>query len=804
MAHHIPSQHQQMGKLNRHSSPALAHHQIHHQQSQLSTSMAGSTRQFEMQIRQLQLEQQQIMQQLQLSSHRQYLLSKFQFIIKNELIDKFNPIIAFSDTFQPIINEFIKTIPNTTNFSQDEILDLLLASITNHAAVTAAAAAQQQNHQNKLTNMVNGLAGFPASLGNSLATAAAVVAAAQSAPTALTNGGRSANNERSSTPNSSHSSGASGSNISGNIVTNQSSGPNQSPFTNHQSSHHRSLHSPFQQPQTDSLELNQELMTMLSNNFDIFGVGSFIESSICLATLYQHNMCKWPGCETYFDEMSSFLKHLNSEHGLDDRSTAQARIQMQVVQQLENQFIKEKEILNAMLQHLYGKQRAAAAAVANAVTNKNNNNGNTNSGQNASNSPGIPNNNHCTMSNTPHFGVNGTLSVAGNAGGLSSSSSQTPPTASSITATSTTTTTDHQLKIAAVAAAAAAAAAASNALTVSTTGSGTSTAISTQPANNLNGNSHINEFNGHQSATISTNAITNPIQTVLKLLQEHEQELNAAMGSVAPVDRLNGCLTDSFSSNNSSNSINNYRSQQNSPDALTSPQAHSSSHNHLNSFKSTSNRSPISLSSPNSSVLNFDSSIHHLRRPSPVNGLNTSLGSSARRRNLDKNLNSGQLSPPILNLSGSSAANLSTTNTSSITSNSLSTVTAALTSSTSSSASMSTTTHTTAANNTHPNSPTRALRNLNNVSPLAALPLSLKSPMASFVDGAESGKINNRQDGSLSGKSKKNKHHNHHHHHHHNHLNGDLSLSMHENTRRRIADRNNIDISEGIFCVCFI
>lgn len=74
MAHHIPPQHHQMAKLNRHSSSSLSHHQA---QSQLPTSMASSTRQFEMQIRQLQMEQQQIMQQLQLSSHRQYLLSKF-------------------------------------------------------------------------------------------------------------------------------------------------------------------------------------------------------------------------------------------------------------------------------------------------------------------------------------------------------------------------------------------------------------------------------------------------------------------------------------------------------------------------------------------------------------------------------------------------------------------------------------------------------------------------------------------------------------------------------------------------------
>lgn len=33
----------------------------------------------------------------------------------------------------------------------------------------------------------------------------------------------------------------------------------------------------------------------------------------------------------------SSTRHLNSEHALDDRSTAQCRVQMQVVQQLEIQ-----------------------------------------------------------------------------------------------------------------------------------------------------------------------------------------------------------------------------------------------------------------------------------------------------------------------------------------------------------------------------------------------------------------------------------------------------------------------------------
>jgi len=41
--------------------------------------------------------------------------------------------------------------------------------------------------------------------------------------------------------------------------------------------------------------------------------------------LYGHGMCKWPACETICEDYQSFVKHVNLEHGLDDRSTAQAR-----------------------------------------------------------------------------------------------------------------------------------------------------------------------------------------------------------------------------------------------------------------------------------------------------------------------------------------------------------------------------------------------------------------------------------------------------------------------------------------------
>ncbi|XP_017782192.1 PREDICTED: forkhead box protein P1 [Nicrophorus vespilloides] len=69
--------------------------------------------------------------------------------------------------------------------------------------------------------------------------------------------------------------------------------------------------------------------------------------------LYGHGVCKWPGCENICDDLQSFIKHLNTEHTLDDRSTAQARVQMQVVSQLELQLQKERDRLQAMMHHLH-------------------------------------------------------------------------------------------------------------------------------------------------------------------------------------------------------------------------------------------------------------------------------------------------------------------------------------------------------------------------------------------------------------------------------------------------------------------
>uniref|UniRef100_A0AAQ5Y2B8 Fork-head domain-containing protein n=1 Tax=Amphiprion ocellaris TaxID=80972 RepID=A0AAQ5Y2B8_AMPOC len=101
----------------------------------------------------------------------------------------------------------------------------------------------------------------------------------------------------------------------------------------------------------------------------IFCSGSLDENTQNSHPLYGNGMCKWPGCETVFGDFQAFLKHLNSEHTLDDKSTAQCRVQMQVVQQLELQLKKDKERLQAMMAHLKSSEPKPAAQPVNLVSN---------------------------------------------------------------------------------------------------------------------------------------------------------------------------------------------------------------------------------------------------------------------------------------------------------------------------------------------------------------------------------------------------------------------------------------------------
>ncbi|XP_069362660.1 forkhead box protein P1 isoform X4 [Maniola hyperantus] len=69
--------------------------------------------------------------------------------------------------------------------------------------------------------------------------------------------------------------------------------------------------------------------------------------------LFGRGVCKWPGCDALADDFQAFLKHLEGAHTLDDRSAAQARVQMQVVAQLELQLRRERDRLAAMMRHLH-------------------------------------------------------------------------------------------------------------------------------------------------------------------------------------------------------------------------------------------------------------------------------------------------------------------------------------------------------------------------------------------------------------------------------------------------------------------
>lgn len=106
---------------------------------------------------------------------------------------------------------------------------------------------------------------------------------------------------------------------------------------------------------------NNVLPTHMNNHYnelddvvaDKSPMSSWSPISVSEHPLYGNGICKWPGCEAIFDEQQSFAKHLNAEHNLDDRSIAQARVQMQVVSQLELQLQKERDRLQAMMHHLY-------------------------------------------------------------------------------------------------------------------------------------------------------------------------------------------------------------------------------------------------------------------------------------------------------------------------------------------------------------------------------------------------------------------------------------------------------------------
>ncbi|XP_054091635.1 putative uncharacterized protein DDB_G0282133 isoform X2 [Zeugodacus cucurbitae] len=105
--------------------------------------------------------------------------------------------------------------------------------------------------------------------------------------------------------------------------------------------------------ETHSIGYNSTNTTAVNHATNDSGTKSTYSPKMYYHPLYAHGICRWPGCELALNDFVAFVKHLNSEHNLDDRSTAQARVQMQVVSQLEIHLQKERDRLQAMMHHLY-------------------------------------------------------------------------------------------------------------------------------------------------------------------------------------------------------------------------------------------------------------------------------------------------------------------------------------------------------------------------------------------------------------------------------------------------------------------
>ncbi|XP_073456833.1 forkhead box protein P3 isoform X1 [Aquarana catesbeiana] len=65
--------------------------------------------------------------------------------------------------------------------------------------------------------------------------------------------------------------------------------------------------------------------------------------------------CKFPHCEKTFADHRHFLRHLYSDHHLDDKSTVQCLLQREVVLSLEEQLALEKQRLHEMQSSMTGK-----------------------------------------------------------------------------------------------------------------------------------------------------------------------------------------------------------------------------------------------------------------------------------------------------------------------------------------------------------------------------------------------------------------------------------------------------------------
>jgi len=100
------------------------------------------------------------------------------------------------------------------------------------------------------------------------------------------------------------------------------------------------------------LSLTQERLLNLSEGLDhdMDNNESFEPTNV--HPLFASNKCQWIGCETHCQTFHEFLHHLQKDHPLSEKSAAQTKVQMQIVDQLEKQVVKEKARLVAMVEHL--------------------------------------------------------------------------------------------------------------------------------------------------------------------------------------------------------------------------------------------------------------------------------------------------------------------------------------------------------------------------------------------------------------------------------------------------------------------
>uniref|UniRef100_A0A1I7XCL4 FOXP-CC domain-containing protein n=1 Tax=Heterorhabditis bacteriophora TaxID=37862 RepID=A0A1I7XCL4_HETBA len=101
-----------------------------------------------------------------------------------------------------------------------------------------------------------------------------------------------------------------------------------------------------------SILLGLPLLPTLPNPLDL----ACLPGTSMSHPLWQHNLCAWPGCNQPCESLPLFIAHLSQAHTFDERSTTDMRSQVELVDTLEHRLNKERNRLQAMMQHLHMKQ----------------------------------------------------------------------------------------------------------------------------------------------------------------------------------------------------------------------------------------------------------------------------------------------------------------------------------------------------------------------------------------------------------------------------------------------------------------